>query len=234
MDFRHQIASAGALSGLATDALLVVIHGDAIDSALDPAIAAVVTDAVAHGRFQFKSGRTLYLHRPQGLKAARLVVSHAANPTPKAFKTAVANGLGVLKGGGAKGVTVVLGHGGAVTGQDAEALTAAAADAIYLYRQTKPSAPEAPSLGKFTLVCGKPEAREVQRGLARGAAVAEGVTLARELADLPANHCTPTFLGETAKKLGKPHGLKVEAMDRTPMEKLGMGSVLAAAARSTQ
>ena len=100
MDFRHQIAAAGALSGIATDALLVVVHGDAVDAALDPAIAAIVKDALAHGDFQLKPGRTLYLHRPQGLKAARLVVSAAAGPGGKAFKTAVANGLQALRNDG--------------------------------------------------------------------------------------------------------------------------------------
>ena len=229
MDFRHQIAAAGALSGIATDALLVVVHGDAVDAALDPAIAAIVKDALAHGDFQLKPGRTLYLHRPQGLKAARLVVSAAAGPGGKAFKTAVANGLGLLKGGGAKNVAVALGHGDAVTEEQAEALATAAADAVYLYRETKPSAPAGPSLARFTLLCGKVEARDVQRGLARGAAVAEGMTLARELANLPANHCTPTFLGDTAKKLGKDHGLKVDVLDRKAIEKLGMGSFLAVA-----
>ncbi|MFL6660995.1 MAG: leucyl aminopeptidase [Rhizobacter sp.] len=229
MDFRHQIAAAGALSGIATDALLVVVHGDAVDAALDPAIAAIVKDALAHGDFQLKPGRTLYLHRPQGLKAARLVVSAAAGPGGKAFKTAVANGLGLLKGGGAKNVAVALGHGDAVTEEQAEALATAAADAVYLYRETKPSAPAGPSLARVTLLCGKVEALDVQRGLARGAAVAEGMTLARELANLPANHCTPTFLGDTAKKLGKDHGLKVDVLDRKAIEKLGMGSFLAVA-----
>ncbi|HEV7914951.1 MAG TPA: M17 family peptidase N-terminal domain-containing protein, partial [Albitalea sp.] len=219
---------------MATDALLVVVHGEALDPALDPAIAAVVKDAVAHGDFQFKAGRTLYLHRPQGLKAARLVVAAANGPTVKGFKSAVAGGLGLLKGGGAKSATVVLGNGAAVTEGHAEALTAAAADATYLYRQTKPSAPAAPTLAKFTLLCGKAEARDVQRGLARGAAVVEGVTLARELANLPANHCTPTYLGEIAKQLGKDHGLKVEVLDRKAIEKLGMGSFLAVAQGSHQ
>src|SRR5256714_11815125 len=223
MDFRHQIASAGALAGVATDALVVVITGDALDPALDPAVATLVKDAVAHGDFQIKSGRTLYLHRPQGLKAARLVVAAAGGPAIKAFRNAVASALGMLKGGGAKNVTVVLGNS-EVTEQHAEALTAAAAETVYLYRQTKPSAPAATTLAKFTLLCAKTEARDVQRGLARGAAVAEGMTLARELANLPANHCTPTFLGDTAKKLGKAHRPKAEAPDRDGSERLGMRS----------
>src|SRR6476620_5329649 len=99
MDFRHQIASPETLAGVATDALVVVIAGDAIDASLDPAVAALVKDAVSHGDFQLKAGRTLYLHRPQGLKAARLVVAAAGSPTIKAFRAAGANAFGVLKGG---------------------------------------------------------------------------------------------------------------------------------------
>jgi leucyl aminopeptidase len=229
MDFRHQIATPDALAGVAADALVVVIAGDEVDASLDMSVAALVKDAVSHGDFQFKAGRTLYLHRPQGLKAARLVVAAAGAATVKAFRSAVASALSVLKGGGAKSVAVSMGQAGEMTGQHAEALTAAASECVYLYRQTKPSAPAATSLSKFTLLCGKPEVRDVQAGLARGRAVAEGMMLARELANLPANHCTPTFLGDTAKKLGKDHGLKVDVLDRKAIEKLGMGSFLAVA-----
>jgi leucyl aminopeptidase len=234
MDFRHQTASPAALSRIAADALVVVVHGDAVDSELDPAIASLISDAVAHGDFQFKPGRTLYLHRPSGVKAARLVVAAAANDSVKAFRTAVQNALGVLKGGGAKSVAVALGHGEPVSALHAQALTAAAVDATYLYRQTKPSAPAAPVLARFSLVCEKTETRAVQRGLACGSAVAEGVMLARELANLPANHCTPTFLADTAKKLGRAYGLKTEVFDRRAIEKLGMGSFLAVAQGSHQ
>src|SRR5262245_55070277 len=136
MDFRHQIATPDALAGVAADALVVVIAGDDVDASLDKTVAALVKDALAHGDFQLKAGRTLYLHRPQGLKAARLVVA-AAGPftvnTVKAFRAAVASALSVLKGGGAKSVAVALVQAGEVTAQHAEALTAAASECVYLY-----------------------------------------------------------------------------------------------------
>ncbi|TMH33532.1 MAG: leucyl aminopeptidase [Betaproteobacteria bacterium] len=234
MDFRHQLSTAGALSSLAADALLVVIHGDAVDPSLDPAIASAIKDAVAHGDFQFKAGRTLYLHRPAGLKAARLVVAAAGSASVKAFKTAVAHGLAPLKGLGAKHVAVALGNAGEVTEQHAEALATAATDAVYVYRHTKPSAPTDSAMSKFSLVCSKTEARAVQKGLARGQAIAAGVTLAREFANRPGNHCTPSYLADQAKRLGKDHGLKVEVLDRKAVEKLGMGSFLAVAQGSNE
>jgi leucyl aminopeptidase len=234
MDFRHQIASADALAGIAADALLVVVHGDAVDPTLDPAVASLVKDAVGLGDFVFKAGRSLYLQRPAGLKAARLVVAAAGGPGVKAFKSAVASGLGQLKTLGVKHVAVALGHAGELSAAHAEAAVTAAADAAYLYRDTKPSAPPAPVLAKLTVLCGKAEAREVQRGLARGAAVAAGVGFAKELANRPGNHCTPTYLGEQAKQLGKEHGLKVEVLDRKQIEKIGMGSFLAVSQGSAE
>lgn len=227
MDFRHQIASAGALSGVAADALLVVTHGEAIDPALDPAVAALVKDAVALGDFQFKAGRTLFALRPAGLKAARLVVAAAGGDSVKAFRNAVASGLAQLKGLGVKHVAVALGSSAETTEQHAEAACAAAADAAYQYRDTKPSAPPAPALAKLSVLCTKEQAKAVQRGLVRGAAIAAGVTFAKSLANRPGNHCTPSYLGEQAKKLGKEHGLKVEVLDRKELEKIGMGSFLA-------
>src|SRR6185295_2543593 len=148
MDFRHQIASAGALSGVAADALLVVIHGDAIEPSLDATVASLITDAVSHGDFQFKAGRTLYVHRPAGLKAARLVVAAAGGPSVKAFKSALASGLAQLKGTGAKHVVVASGNSGELTAEHGVALATAASDAGYLYRDTKPSAQPAPSFAK--------------------------------------------------------------------------------------
>jgi leucyl aminopeptidase len=234
MDFRHQLSSAGALSGLSADALVVVTHGDAIDPSLDAAVASLVKEAVGAGDLQLKAGRSLLLHRPAGVKAPRLVVSVAANASVKAFKTALANALAQLKGLGAKHVAVALGHAGEVTEQHAEALVTAAHDATYVYRHTKPSAPSASSMTKFSLVCDKLTSRAVQRGLARGQAVANGVELARECANRPANHCTPTYLADQAKKIAKDHDLKLEVLDRKAVEKLGMGSFLAVAQGSDE
>ena len=74
----------------------------------------------------------------------------------------------------------------------------------------------------------------MQQGLRRGAAIAAGVTLAREFGNRPGNVCTPTWLGQQAKKLGKQFDLEVEVLDRKEIEKLGMGSFLAVAQGSDE
>jgi leucyl aminopeptidase len=234
MDFRHQITSLEGLAAVACDALLVVVAGDKLDKALDAALGGALSAALDADDLQLKAGRTLCLHRPAGMKAARLVLAACGKATPKAIKAACAAGLGAIKGGGSKHVAVALCGGVEVGAAHAEALVAAAADAVYVYRHTKPSAPAAPALAKLTLLCAKAEAKAVASGLARGEAIAAGVTLARECANRPGNHCTPTWLGEQAKKLGKEFGLKVEVLDRKAIEKLGMGSFLAVAQGSAE
>ncbi|HET7794066.1 MAG TPA: leucyl aminopeptidase [Rhizobacter sp.] len=229
MDFRHQISSLGTISTLSADALLLVLAGEGVDASLDAKLAAPLNDAVAHGDLALKAGRSLYLHRPTGVKAPRVLAAAAGGTGVKAFKAAVAHGLNQLKGLGAQHVAVALVGSGELDDRYAEAAATAAAEATYQYRHTKPSAPPASSLNKLTLVCNKTQAKSVQVGLTRGQAVAAGVTLARECGNRPGNHCTPTYLAEQARKLGKTYDLKVEVLDRKEVEKLGMGAFLAVA-----
>ena len=234
MDFNTHIAPAGGLSTLACDALLVVVAGTMVPAGLDKSLAALLDDAVKHGDFEFKAGRCLYLHRPAGLKAARLAYVAAADGSAKALKAAIAAGLSQLKALGVAEVAVASVGGEALTAAHAQALVAAVGDAVYVYRHTKPSAPAAPKLRKVTLVCAKAQAAALANGLRQGQAVAAGVAVAREYANRPANHATPSFLAKEAKQLGKQHGFKVEVFDRKQIEKIGMGSFLAVAQGSDE
>jgi leucyl aminopeptidase len=64
--------------------------------------------------------------------------------------------------------------------------------------------------------------------------LANGLELTKDLANLPPNICTPTFLAQQAKGLAREYRLKVEVLDRAAMEKLGMHSLLAVAQGSAQ
>ena len=234
MDFRHQITSPGALSGLRFDALVLLVTGEAVDPSLDPALASLLEDAIAHGDLKLKKGKALYIHRPAGLKSARLVFAVAADSTPKGIKAAAGQALSQLKGSGVRHVGIGLAGAGALGEAQAEALVACAGDAAYLYRHTKPSAGPAPALKMLTVLCGKAEAKAVQEGIRRGQAIAAGVELAREYANRPANHCTPSVIAAQMKKLGKEFDLKVDVLDRKAVEKLGMGSFLCVAQGSDE
>jgi len=235
MDLRIQTLPAAGLAGVAADALVVVLDIAAAGRKdLDPALAALLADALAQGDFEFKPARLLYLHRPAGLKAPRLLLAAAADASPRACAAALGAALGALKSTGVRrlALALVLGRAGTPVRPGeahAEALAGAVAEATYVYRHTKPSAPPASPLATVVLLGERADAPAWQRGLARGQAIAEGVALARECANRPANHCTPSFLAAQARALARAHGLKVEVLERKDVEKLGMGALLAVA-----
>lgn len=234
MDYRSTVAEGPALSQVNADALLLVLandHAHTGDAVLDK----LVKEAVAAEDFAFKAGRVLYVHRPAGVKAARLVLLGAADDKPKSYKAAVAKGLAQVKDLGAAHVAVAAAKGFKLGAEHAKALVLGVADATYVYRHTKPSAPKAGALKKVTLVSSQAEAAEVKAGLAQGQAVAEGVALGRELGNLPANYCTPTHLANEAKRLARTFKhIKAEVLERRALEKLGMGSFLSVTNGSAQ
>ena len=234
MDFQFQVSPAQGLSSVVADALLVVVTGSSAPAGLDKAVATLLADAVAQGDFEFKPGRVLYVHRPAGMKAARLALVGAANASPKAFKAAVAAGLGSLKALGVTTLAVARPGADALGDGHAEALVTAVADAVYVYRHTKPSAPAAPKLASVALMGSRKESAAATRGLVRGQALAAGVALARECGNRPANHATPSHLASEARKLGKQFGFDVDVLDRKQIDKVGMGSFLAVAQGSEE
>ncbi|GMV47682.1 MAG: hypothetical protein AMXMBFR66_30800 [Pseudomonadota bacterium] len=234
MDFKTLTPSKTGWAGVQADALLVVVAGEGVPAGLDAPLAAALDSALSTGDFACKAGRTLYLHRPEGVKASRLVFAWSADASAKALRKAVAAGAVPLDKGGTKHLAVGVAGVGELGAAHAEAVVAALEDSVYLYRATKPSAPEPARLLQASVLCTRAEQRAVAEGLARARAVAAGVHLARECANRPANVCTPSYLAEQARKLAKSHGLKVEVLDRKDCAKLGMGAFLAVAQGSEE
>ncbi|MGH8289113.1 MAG: leucyl aminopeptidase [Steroidobacteraceae bacterium] len=78
-------------------------------------------------------------------------------------------------------------------------------------------------------------AAKVSRGLAHGAAIAEACKVQRDLANLPANLCTPLFLAEEARALAKRHrSLSVRVLDEPAIRREKMGCLLAVSRGSAQ
>ena len=234
MDFRIEVAEPGELRGLPDCAMLVVVTQQTDQSSLGKPLWAALSKAIEDNDFVFKAGRCHDLQQPRAIKASRVVFAAAANGSAKACRAAVVAGLALLKGGGAKRLSVLFRHGEALTAAHAQALAAAVQDSLYVYRHSKPSAPPASQLRQTVLVCNASEAPAAREGLKRGQAIAAGVGLARELANRPGNHCTPGFLAAEAMRLGKDFGMRVEVLNRKDVEKLGMGCFLAVAQGSEE
>lgn len=90
-----------------------------------------------------------------------------------------------------------------------------------LYRPTPKDAPRIQSVRVLTAEGGRNA--EVQRGVSRGEALAEGIFLARDLINTPANDMTPLDLARSAKGL---KGVTTRVLSPAEIKKLKMGSYL--------
>jgi leucyl aminopeptidase len=77
--------------------------------------------------------------------------------------------------------------------------------------------------------------RQLEVTIKRTAAIAEAVYFTKDIANLPSNICTPSYLAETAKTLVKGNSkLSLRILEEKEMQKLGMNAFLAVAKGSMQ
>jgi len=232
MDFSTRIAAAEAVKA---DCIAVGVFAEgeltAQARALDAASKGALRSAVKSGDATGKRGSAVMLRGLPGVAAARVLVVGLGNRkelSDKAFVEAVRTA--VKSAGPAVRELAVAATDWQPAGRDslwqARQLVMAAREAVFRVDELKSrkendnGAPE-----RIVLVLAARDAAS-EHGLAQGAAIANGAELAKRLGNLPANICTPSFLADEAKKLGRSHKLGVEILDRKRIEALKMGSFL--------
>ena len=101
--------------------------------------------------------------------------------------------------------------------------------------KTKSAKPAAEGISHVEMLLpGDMRPTEAPKVIEDAQALANGLQLTKDLANLPPNICTPTFLANQARTLAREFRLKIEVLDRAAMEKLGMGALLAVAQGSAQ
>lgn len=234
---------AGKPEKLKTACLVVGVYEDkelgVAAGELDQALGGLISDMVHGGDMKGKAGSTLVLHRPAGCQAKRVLLvglgkKEETGVKEKTYRDAVAASLRFLAGSGATDALIAF-CGEPVAGRElAWKLRQAALMSVADEHRAdglKSKREDAPHKLKHLdfLLADKDEAGAAERALAEGKAMGEGMNLARALADLPANVCTPSYLADQAKALAEEFKLKIEVLDRDDMEKLGMGALLSVA-----
>jgi leucyl aminopeptidase len=113
-------------------------------------------------------------------------------------------------------------------------LVEVAVDVTYQVNAIKLKKADPCSMNEVSIIVEKSEIKEAEAGVKHGLAISAGVSLAKDLGNLPPNVCTPSYLGEQAKKLAKTYGFKVEVLEQAEIKKLGMGSFLGVAQGSNE
>jgi leucyl aminopeptidase len=99
--------------------------------------------------------------------------------------------------------------------------------------RTQPPAAERPKPLVAAVICSS-SAYGAAKALANGVAIAEGQRLARKLAILPGNICTPSYIANVARAIARRHRLRVTVLGRRELQRLRMGSFLAVAQGTPQ
>lgn len=206
---------------------------------VDKACGGAITAAVKAGDIAGKVGDTLLLRSLSGVTAERVLLvgcGKAGELDEGAYQRIVANAADALGRLQAKDAALYL-TDLAVAGRDeawrVRAAVVAAAHALYRFTAYKHESGKR-HLKTVFVGAGARQGRALAAALAQGLAIADGVELARDLGNQPANVCTPTYLAEQAQALAKAHHLDIEVLEEAQMRELGMGALLAVARGSRQ
>ena len=104
------------------------------------------------------------------------------------------------------------------------------------YRYTETVAKPKPALALSRMVISSSDGKSsAQKSLDQGASTGSGINTARNLANLPGNVCTPSYLAAQARKLGRSNSkLSVQVLEEKKMRELGMGSLLSVTAGTVE
>ncbi len=206
-------------------------------AAADAALGGAIAELLSTGDFTGKAAQVAVLYPRGALPARRLILVGLGKREALSLdgvRRAAALGVQKARELKAKSLASTLhGRGSALSAEScAQAYLEGALLGNYQYHGQKSSPPSPDLPESLALVLpeeslGDKEA--VERGMKVGQIMGEATCLARTLANLPPNLCTPPYLAETAHQIAQKGGLKIEVLGRPEMEALKMGALLGVA-----
>ncbi|MDD3608744.1 MAG: leucyl aminopeptidase [Halothiobacillaceae bacterium] len=210
---------------------------------VDQASEGLIGSILRRGDMDGKAGDTLLLHHVPNIQAERVLLVGLGKEREfdlKAYQKAMVATVQALNERGSTECVSFLSELPVKGCEFPDNLTQAVLsieNARYRFDQlkSKRDEPRRP-LRRLTFVI--PHRRDLldaEATLRQAAALVTGINLTRDLANLPGNLCTPSYLADQARKLTETYPqLSTEVLDESRMEKLGMGALLAVARGSAQ
>ena len=228
MNFELKALTAAGAAREKCDLLLVLVSDQAALGS--DAIGAMVAHAVKQGDFALSCGKQLALYQVPAIAARRVLLVGVGAGSARDVRNALAGCAAALKSEGVEKAVVSF-----AVEADAKAVTAAMqalGDATYAYTHTKSQA-KAITLKKVVLGV-QAKTAALSAAFDMGVAQQEGVAVAREWANRPANHATPTMLANAAKSIAKAARMSCKIHGPAEVAKLGMGAFMAVAQGSRE
>jgi leucyl aminopeptidase len=209
---------------------------------LDNAARGFLSDLLRRGDMEGKAGSTLLLHKVPGTEAERILLVGLGKEREfreNEYRAAIATAVRTLNETGGFDGTLYLTELPVKKRDIAWRVRQAVIvteETLYRFDQLKSKKDEVRRpLRKLTFcVERRSDLAAAEQALQEGQAVAAGMIFMKDLANLPGNICTPTYLAEQARAMASEHALEAEILGPAEMEKLGMHSLLAVAKGSHQ
>ncbi|MCI0654241.1 MAG: leucyl aminopeptidase [Methylococcaceae bacterium] len=216
----------------------LTVSAKKIDQSLDGLLSNILTRNKCSG----KAGETLLLNYLPASTTERILLVGLGKKSPVAPKDyikAIGSAIKALKGCGAAELAVALTEidvKGRSTAWSARQITETIERECYSFNELKSEPAEKAQLSAVALfVDKKAELSEVKSGIRTGRAIAFGSKLCKDLANLPGNICTPSYLAQRALELaGQYPAISTHVLEEEEMEKLGMGALLSVSKGSRQ
>ena len=207
-----------------------------------------ISKIIKRGDMQGKIGQSLLLHNVPGIKAESvLLIGCGEQKTLQTsdYRKIIQNSIKRLKSTGIKTAIFCLTELTVTTTDKKTAdpywktrqFIENSQRALYTFTQLKSDKEQTKvALSKLQLIAaGQKELNECNRAIEDGTAISKGIELTCDLANLPPNICTPSYLADQAEALGKDEKrLTVTILDEAAMKKLGMNSLLSVSQGSRQ
>ncbi|HEY3638101.1 MAG TPA: leucyl aminopeptidase [Rhizomicrobium sp.] len=205
------------------------LSGHALDA--DRQADGVIKRAMSVSRFSGKSGQSLEILAPPGLKASRLILVGLGKPEKfdvLAAERLAAGVVGKLFASGETSVTFLIDAPNGAAAEDASlaahlAMGARLRSYTFNNYRTKDREDHEPTLKDVAVAT--TDSQAAKREFAAMDSVAEGVFFARDLVNEPPNILSPEEFAKRAQALSK-LGVEVRVLGETEMKKLGMGALL--------
>jgi leucyl aminopeptidase len=202
---------------------------------IDAASKGHITRLIKPGDISSMPGRCVILTGVPGIRAKRVAVAGLGKPAKldtRRYRKAVASAINALDGSKTRSILNSLTVEPVADSSPyylARHSSEVLGDTVYRFTEMKSGRQKKPmALSKYGhSIAKRGDAAKVMRGAEHGGGIAHGVRLAKDLGNLPANVCTPTYLARTAKKMAAGNGkLTTSILNEAEMKRLGMGSLL--------
>ena len=203
---------------------------------VDKQLEGLITSLQASGDFAAKLGDALMLPLAAGSAASRLLLiglgSRAAFGRKQYRKALQSSAQALAKTGASEAVVYLAMEPVAELDMQYRARIVAEVFSSHAYKipdlKTAPKPKARPLATVNVATADARAAKAAAEGLRIGAAIGSGLALTRDLANLPPNICTPTYLGNRALQLGKEFSsIKTRVLDESGIKALKMGAFLA-------